>query len=170
MNPHRSFPLALALLSATAGCFRRNGTGATADAAPAPAVAVAIPAAAPTALPKDDLDQLRGGWRIELLVWDGVRDASAGDGVAYSFEGDKFIMIDDRGNRQVETIKLMPGQTPKAIDCWGEGGRPVPGIYSLEGDKLTWCAAGGAGNSRPTAFSSEPGSRRSLMVFRREEP
>jgi uncharacterized protein (TIGR03067 family) len=163
MKPQRWSLLALTLLSIP-GCARTSDGGATANTAPG---AAAIPVV-PRDLAADDLNMLRGKWEIERLVWNGVRDPDAGNGVAYIFEGDKFIMVDDKGNRQVETIKLLPGQYPKAIDCWGEAGQAVPGIYSLENDTLTWCAAGGGNKNRPTAFSSEPGSKQSLMVFRRK--
>jgi len=161
-NWHRWAFLMIAALSA-AGC-----SGAQSGEAPdVQKQAVAAPID-PSELAKNDLERLQGAWRIERLVWDGVSDPNAGDGVTYLFEGDKFIMLDRDGNRQEETIRLLPGQTPKAIDCWGEAGRAVPGIYSLESDTLTWCAAGGSDKQRPTAFASTPGSRQSLMVFRRE--
>ena len=144
--------LPLALVSG-AGCTRSGDAGTAAVAAPGVAVAPVV-ANDPAA---DDLARLKGDWQIELLIWDGVPDPNAGNGVAYSFEGDKFIMFDGIGNRQMETIRLMPGQNPKAIDCWGDAGQVVPGIYSLENDTLTWCAAGGANKHRPSAFASEPG-------------
>jgi uncharacterized protein (TIGR03067 family) len=160
-NWYRWTFLMLAGLSA-AGCSR---THSEAPAVQGQALAAPIDA---NELARNDLKQFQGAWRIERLVWDGVSDPNAGDGVTYLFEGEKFIMLDRDGNRQEETIKLLPGQTPKAIDCWGEAGRAVPGIYSLESDTLTWCAAGGSDKQRPTAFESTPGSRQSLMVFRRE--
>jgi uncharacterized protein (TIGR03067 family) len=62
----------------------------------------------------------------------------------------------------------MPDQKPKAIDCTSKGsGQPAPGIYSLEGDTLKWCSAGGTNKIRPTKFSSQPGSKQSLMVLHR---
>jgi uncharacterized protein (TIGR03067 family) len=76
--------------------------------------------------------------------------------------------VDMDGNRQEETIKLMSDQNPKVIDCTGKGGgQPAPGIYTLEGDSFKWCSAGGANKIRPTKFSSQPGSKQSLMVLRR---
>jgi uncharacterized protein (TIGR03067 family) len=115
-----------------------------------------------------DLDKLQGTWRIESSTWNGVEEPEIAKSVVIHFEGDKFIVVDRDGNRQQETIKLMPDQEPKAIDRTGQhGGQPAPGIYSLEGDVFTWCSAGGANHIRPTTFSSRPGSRQSLMVLRR---
>jgi len=84
------------------------------------------------------------------------------------FQSDRFIVVDRDGNRQQETFKLLPDQNPKAIDCTSKrGGQPAPGIYSLDGDVFKWCSAGGSNKIRPTSFSSEPGSKQSLMVLRR---
>ena len=114
-----------------------------------------------------DLDRLQGDWRIESSTWNGVEDPEIAKSVVH-FEGDKFIVVDRDGNRQQETIKLRPDQNPKAIDCTSQGGgQPAPGIYSLEDDVFRWCTAGGANKIRPTAFSSQPGSRQSLLVLRR---
>ena len=89
--------------------------------------------------------------------------------VTVLFQGDKFVVIDKDGNRQEETIQLRPDENPKAIDRWGkDGGRPSPGIYALDGDTLQWCSAGGGSPVRPTAFASQPGSRHSLLVLRRQ--
>ena len=164
MKPHRLSVLALALFSAL-GCNRegKNDGGAVSESV-AKAATVSTAARHGTI---DDLDQLQGEWRIELLVWDGVSNAQAG-GVVYKFEANKFIAVEANGARHVETIKLMPSQGQKAIDCWDESGRHVPGIYALKGDKLTWCVAGGGNKKRPTSFSSHPGSKQSLMVFRRK--
>jgi uncharacterized protein (TIGR03067 family) len=88
--------------------------------------------------------------------------------VTIFFEGDKFIVVDIDGNRRQETINLRPDQNPKAIDCTSkDGGQPAPGIYTLEGDTFKWCSAGGANKIRPTKFSSQAGSKQSLLVLRR---
>jgi uncharacterized protein (TIGR03067 family) len=115
-----------------------------------------------------DLEKLQGTWRIESSTWNGVADPEIAKSVTVQFQGDKFIVIDIDGNRQEETIKLMTDQNPKAIDCASKGGgQPAPGIYSLEGDTFKWCTAGGSNKVRPTTFSSQPGSKQSLMVLRR---
>jgi uncharacterized protein (TIGR03067 family) len=124
--------------------------------------------AASLSLADPDLDKLQGTWRIESSTWYGVEDPEIAKSVTLLFQGDRFIVVDRDGNRQQESIKLMPDQTPKAIDCTSKGGgQPAPGIYSLEGDTFKWCSAGGANKLRPTTFSSQPGSKQSLMVLRR---
>src|SRR5262249_5909225 len=88
---------------------------------------------------KEDLDKLQGTWRIESSLWNGAPEPEAARSVTILFQNDKFIVVDKDGNRQEETIKLMPDQHPKAIDCWSKGGgRAAPGIYTLEGDTFTW--------------------------------
>jgi uncharacterized protein (TIGR03067 family) len=148
--------VALALLSTTA-CSRSRSPGAAAFAQPRD-------------LAKEDLDKLRGTWRIESSWWNGVPESEAAKSVTILFQGDKFIVVDKDGNRQEETIRLMPDQTPKAIDCWSKGGgRASPGIYELDGHTFRWCSPLGSPKVRPTSFSSQPGSRQYLMVLRREK-
>jgi len=145
---------AVALLS-VAGCSESRSPARAASAA---SVSLADP----------DLDKLQGTWRIESSTWNGVEDPQIAKTVTVLFQGDKFLVVDRDGNRQQETIKLMPDQNPKAIDRTSkDGGRPAPGIYSLDGDSFKWCSAGGANTIRPTKFSSQPGSKQSLLVLRR---
>jgi len=127
--------------------------------------------AATSGLAKQDLDKLQGAWVIESSMWNGVEDPPIAKTVKFSFEDDKFIVVDRDGNRQQEKIKLMPEQNPKAIDCWSKdgGSQPAPGIYSLEGDTFKWCSAGGSNKVRPTSFASTPGSKQSLLVLHREK-
>jgi uncharacterized protein (TIGR03067 family) len=115
----------------------------------------------------DDLGQLQGAWRIESSVWNGVPEPDAARSVTILFEGDKFVVVDRDGNRREETIRLMPDRSPKAIDRQDGSGPASPGIYTLEGDRFTWCSAGAGNTTRPAAFASTPGSRQSLIVLRR---
>jgi uncharacterized protein (TIGR03067 family) len=149
--------LAVALLVST-GCSRMRS----------PAAAPGLPVAS-TGLAEEELARLQGTWQIESSVWNGVPQPDPEQNITILFEGNKFVVVDRDGQRQEETIKLMPDQNPKAIDCWSKGaGQAAPGIYSVEGDRFRWCAAGGTNKVRPTTFASEPGSKQSLMVLRRE--
>jgi len=126
--------------------------------------------AATSELAQQELNKLQGTWKIESSVWNGVPESGVALSVTVIFQDDKFIVVDRDGNRQEEKIRLMPDQDPKAIDCWSKdgGGQASPGIYFLEGDTLTWCSSGGRNRVRPTSFSSNAGSKRSLLVLKRE--
>jgi uncharacterized protein (TIGR03067 family) len=166
MKLHPLSFVAITMLSATA-C---SGPRSPKPAARAGEPSAAATTVAPRDLAKEDLNKLQGTWRIESSVWNGVRESAVARSVTILFQDDKFIVVDKDGNRQVETIKLMPDQNPKAIDSWSKGAdQPSPGIYSLEGDTLRWCSAGGSKKVRPTAFASKPGSKQSLVVLRRKE-
>ena len=156
----------IALLSASA-CSRKGSAGTAPRAQPG--LSAAAPAT-PHGLANEDLDKLQGTWRIETSFWNGVREPEVARTVTIVFQGGSFIVVDKDGNRLEETIRLMPDQNPKAIDCWSKGaGQARPGIYSLDGDTFQWCSAGGDNKVRPTSFASEPGSRQSLMVLRRKK-
>jgi uncharacterized protein (TIGR03067 family) len=126
------------------------------------------PAASPN-LAESELDRLQGSWRIESSLWNGVADPEVVKSVTIVIQGHNFIWVDRDGKRRMDTIRLMPGQHPRAIDYWTKGKNQVSlGIYSLEGDTFTWCAAGGNNKVRPTSFASGRGSKQSLMVLRRK--
>jgi uncharacterized protein (TIGR03067 family) len=155
-RPFLSF-LIIALLSNTA-CSRLRAP-------------VAATSAAPGDLAKEDLDKLQGTWRIESSVWNGVPERDVALRTSLIFQGNKLSWVDKDGIQyQEDTIKLMPDQSPRAIDNWSKGlGQAAPGIYSWEGDTFRWCSAGADNNVRPTSFDSSPGSKQSLMVLRRQE-
>ena len=132
------------------------------------------PAAAPPAasgdLAKSELDRLQGSWRIESSLWNGVADPEVVKSVTIVIRGDNFIWVDRDGKRRMDTIRLAPEQSPRAIDYWSKGENQASfGIYALEGDTFTWCSAGGNNKIRPTSFASERGSKQSLMVLRRKK-
>jgi uncharacterized protein (TIGR03067 family) len=130
---------------------------------------VAETSAASADLAKEDLDRLQGTWRIESSVWNGGPERGVALSITLIVRGDKLTWLDKDGVQyQEDTLKLMPDQSPRAIDNWNKG-KAVPGIYSWEGDAFRWCSAGGENRVRPTTFSSSRGSRQSLMVLRRQK-
>jgi uncharacterized protein (TIGR03067 family) len=78
----------------------------------------------------------------------------------------------ERGDQVLfdSACKVDPARTPKHIDLIGtEGenkGKVAPGIYALDGDKLTVCYTM-PGKERPTGFESSPGSEATLVVWKR---
>jgi uncharacterized protein (TIGR03067 family) len=157
MKRHFLSFVVIALLSTT-GCSR-------------PRSPVAATSVAPSDLVKEDLDKLQGTWRIETSVWNGVPERDVALSVTLVFQGDKLTWVDKDGiHYQEDTIKLMPDQSPRAIDNWSKGrGQAAPGIYLLEGNTLRWCSAGGDNQVRPTSFASKPGSKQSLLLLRRQK-
>jgi uncharacterized protein (TIGR03067 family) len=157
MKRHFQSFVVIALLSTTA-CSRPRSPVAATSVAPGDQV-------------KEDLDKLQGTWRLESSVWNGVPERGVAQSVTLIFHGDKLTWVDKDGiHYQEDTIKLIPDQSPKAIDNWSKGrGQAAPGIYSLEGDTFKWCSAGSDNKVRPTLFASKPGSRQSLMLLRRQK-
>ena len=86
-----------------------------------PSSPVAATSAAPSDLAKEELDRLRGTWRIESSVWNGVPERGVALSVTLIFQGNKLTWVDKDGIQyQEDTIKLMPDQSPKAIDNWSK--------------------------------------------------
>src|SRR6516162_406720 len=82
-----------------------------------PSSPVAATSAAPSDLAREDLDKLRGTWRIECSVWNGVPERGVALNVTLIFHGDKITWVDKDGiHYQEDTIRLMPEQNPRAID------------------------------------------------------
>lgn len=103
---------------------------------------------------------------VESSLWNGVADPEVVKSVTIVIQGDSFIWVDRDGNRRMDTIRLMPEQSPRAIDYLSRGENQASlGSYSLEGDTFTWRSAGGNNKVRPTSFTSERGSKQSLMVL-----
>ncbi len=160
-------PFVVIALLSTVACSRQRSPEVAPSAPLRPATATP---ASPRDLAQEDLHKLQGTWRIESSLWNGVLQPDIAKGVTILFRGDKFIVVDIDGKRVEETIKMIPDQNPKAIDCWSKpGGQAAPGIYSLEEDRFTWCSAGASNKVRPSSFVSKPGSKQSLMVLRREK-
>lgn len=67
-------------------------------------------------------------------------------------------------------FEIDPASTPKKVtdtlENGPEKGEQVFGIYRLEGNTLTACAAA-IGKERPEGFVSKPGSGHTPQVFRR---
>jgi uncharacterized protein (TIGR03067 family) len=122
---------------------------------------------------KTDKAQLQGQW---TMVY-GERD-----GQAFSSE---FMKDSKRVTKEDETTVTIQGQifikakfaidpskSPKTIDYAVTGGSYAGntelGIYELEGDKVKFCAST-PGKERPADFTTKPGDRRTLSIWKREK-
>jgi RNA polymerase sigma factor (sigma-70 family) len=116
-----------------------------------------------------DRDKLQGTWKVVAATLDGTTDGPEVDQVKKQleivFKGDKLTI------KVAADYKLDPTTSPKQIDLSvsyapEEERRTIRGIYDLSGDDLKLCL-GGPDTDRPTAFASEKGSRRMLLVLKR---
>jgi uncharacterized protein (TIGR03067 family) len=170
---------------AGAGVFAPGGNLAAihppvAEAQPAPRVAAQAAPPAPTPPrggdPLQDLPRLQGRWVVVAGEQHGAPlDLVVGDRLV--IEGDRFLWTAERGEPERifrrgttrGTIALEPGADPRRIDLL-ESGRTLRAIYRLLGDEdqLTLCLSDPDVSGPPRRFTSEPGSRTLLLVFRRE--
>lgn len=90
------------------------------------------------------------------------------------FDGDKLTvtmpvdLTDEDGMTQTGVFQLKTKQDPKQISIQPEGRNDeMPGIYQLEGDRLTLCVNQNRQGPIPTRFESPPGTTIDLIVLRR---
>lgn len=119
----------------------------------------------------DDAAQLQGEWSMvsgeidqQPLPAEYVKTArrvSQGDETTVTIGGRLFM-------KAKYTIDLT--RTPKTIDYVMTGGptqgKTQLGIYELDGDTVKFCFAA-PGKDRPTNFTTQPGSGRTLSVWKR---
>ena len=122
----------------------------------------------------EEMEKFQGTWRQIAHEKDGVADPPDERGwePRVTFSGDTFVVTLADGSVPIRgTYKLDPTREPKTVD-WtdtiGEdAGKTLLAIYSLEGDRLVFCAAY-PGQERPTEFRTRPGQV--LRISRRERP
>jgi uncharacterized protein (TIGR03067 family) len=121
-----------------------------------------------------EMEKFQGTWRQIAHARDGVADPPDEQGwePRVTFIGDTFaVTLADGSTALKGTFKLDPTWEPKAVD-WTDtfgtdAGKTFLAIYSLEGDRLVFCAAD-EGQERPTEFRAGPGQ--DLRVSQREVP
>jgi len=122
---------------------------------------------------KKERKKYEGTWRVTSLESNGNK-SSEEDAKRFTVvnkaDGTWILQVD--GGKVTEgTSEIDPAKNPKTIDFMeteGENkGKPVLGIYELSDETRKLCFAE-IGKERPTEFSAPPGSRRTLVVFKRE--
>ena len=106
------------------------------------------------------MKKFQGTWKQIGYERDGVKEPldEQGWGPRVTFEGDTFVVTLADGSSPIKgTYKLDPTQEPKGMDLtdtFGEDeGKTFLAIYSIKGDRMTFCAAN-AGQERPTDFKT----------------
>jgi uncharacterized protein (TIGR03067 family) len=119
-----------------------------------------------------ELAKLQGTWQLVWAETEGKKTDEAQvkqirvtiNGSSHTVRfGDKVIVHDVAFN--VDPTRT-PHWTTDTINDGPDKGKQILGIYRLDGDTLTSCAAR-VGEARPTEFASKPGSGQTVRVFYR---
>jgi len=113
----------------------------------------------------------QGTW----AVLSSVRDGQEGDpeivaSIRRMVMGDRVVWERDGKSFSGAALVLRPELEPKGLEIVPEGGpargEHVLGIYKFEGQELVICMAD-LKEPRPTEFSAKPGSKTTLMRFKK---
>jgi uncharacterized protein (TIGR03067 family) len=123
---------------------------------------------------KKDLDQMQGDWLVAANESDG-RKANAEElekaKLRLSIKGKKFTYKAGETTLLEGTVELGPDKNPKTLDAKGTdpSGREVAtiGIYELKGDTMRVCFV--AAGERPREFDASAGSKRTIIVYKRDK-
>jgi uncharacterized protein (TIGR03067 family) len=140
-------------------------------------LAAALAFAAPLAAADDKA--LAGKWTPTALTFDGDEvPAEVAAKLLFAFRDGKVTLrggLSKLGDRYIpvarqDTYKVALGADGKAIDLVEAraGGRTIPGLYKLEGDKLTLCLNFKNGD-RPDKFESKADSGIGLYVMEKRK-
>ena len=113
---------------------------------------------------EEEIAKFQGTWKQIGYERDGVREPIDDEkdwDPRSTFHGSTFVVEIADGSIPIRgTFKLDPTKDPKAIDYTdthgADAGKTFLAIYSLEGDRLIFCAAS-EGQERPTEFKTKSG-------------
>ena len=121
-----------------------------------------------------DIDRLQGSWQCTAWRFNGRDDPERAKVLESSYAGNRLTLWTEGQEYRHGLVTLDPERTPKAMNTWDLDG-PAPdetnrGIYQIDGDTLKVCIVLDRGADRPAEFTSEPGSNRLLITYRRRMP
>lgn len=120
--------------------------------------------------PKD----LQGNWKGARFTEGAGENAAQGVKVEFTFKDATLVGRKESGVVIGEATFAL-SDNGRSIDATGTAGgykgKSYPGILKIEGDKLSWCIAGGGGKDqkRPGSFVANPGSAQYLIVLTRQK-
>jgi uncharacterized protein (TIGR03067 family) len=124
---------------------------------------------------RKDLKSITGTWTVTSREADGEKspaDALKGVIVKVAADGIATVTKDGTVIRKVKWVNMDPTQKMKTVDVevveGDDKGKTLLAIYRVKGDQFTVCVAK-SGKDRPTAFSTEADSGRSLMTYTRSK-
>ncbi|HEY7331267.1 MAG TPA: TIGR03067 domain-containing protein [Gemmataceae bacterium] len=92
--------------------------------------------------------------------------------IKLEIKGDKYTVTVGKEGKDEGTVKLMPSETPKAMDITGTNGpnkgKTFLAIYELKGDTLRLCYDL-SGKKRPTEFKTSEGTLLFLVEYKRQK-
>jgi uncharacterized protein (TIGR03067 family) len=118
---------------------------------------------------KVDLDQMQGSWQAIAMERDGLKipedDAQA---LFRTVKGNEYTVY--RYDQAVGkgTFQIDATKKPKTIDAAPAKGKPMLGIYEINGNIFKVCFAM-PGQMRPTDFTTAEDSGRTVTIWEREK-
>jgi len=118
-----------------------------------------------------ELNRLEGTWDV-VRTEEGGKPTENDGPRRVVIEGGVVIWRDSRGRGVAGLLRIDPSQGPRAIDMVIGLGPcicdvKIPGIYALRGNELKLCFGD---RTRPTDFTTRPGSPARLVVLQRVKP
>jgi uncharacterized protein (TIGR03067 family) len=123
---------------------------------------------------KKDLKAMQGDWAGDSFKRDGMAfPADDAQALFRTVKDDRYTLHRFRKKVGSGKFTIDATKSPKEINFIPDAppkGKPapaIPGIYKIDGDKITMCYAT-PGGERPAKFESTEGSGRTLVVWVRE--